>query len=495
MVRGSPLDYGPAAPESRGLGTAIARTRVDAPPPACSPRPRMPAAPLALALALAAGPAARAGPPAAKPPPRDLAAALLAAVRAADLGALRDAGPDEGRCPGPACPAPLPRTGAVPHLEVAVIRLDARGRAVEAAAVLLSPDFPRGLAVRLDANLAPRGVRMRRWSLERREPGPVRPPPLGPADDLVPGQRGRDFMSPYPASLFKLPVAFHVLRRAGEGAFDLDAPWPAAEADGGALRPLSSWVERMITVSDNAATRAVLRFLHQRGELDRMNRGFEALGLGTLRVEGVDPETGARWAPGAVHAGAVDLARLLRLVAGGPGVLWRTPAGAKVTAALLPDDARARLLGWLSDQALHEVLSSASLCGRVPPGIPARVPEGWLDPETGLEVQGGLAFPHDARGCNALAEVEFRHKTGLTWNYAGDAGLVESLPGAPYRRYVVAVVSSAGRRWVDPELLPADPAAPLPCATDRICVTRRLARLGAAIDAYATAAARRDRRR
>jgi hypothetical protein len=452
----------------------------------------MPAAPLALALALAAAPAARAAPPRRPPPPRDLSTALLRAVRDADLGALLDSGPEEGRCPGPTCPATLPAIPVVPHLELAVIRLDRRGRALEAASVELAPDVPRGALVPLDRNLASRGVRMRRWSLERREPGAAPPPPFTPDDDLVPGQRGRDFMSPYPASLFKLPVAFYVLRRAAEGAVDLDAPWPASEADGGAVRPLSSWLEAMIAVSDNAATRAVLRYLHARGEVDRMNRSFADLGLGTLRVDGTDPETGARWAPGAVHAGALDLARLLWLVAGGPGAGWRTPAGARVTAAILPERERALLRGWLRDQALDEVLSSGSLCGAVPPGIPAAVSERWVAPETGLELDDGVAFPHDVRACNALAEVAFLHKTGLTWNYAGDAGIVESLPGAPFRRYVIAVVSSAGRRWVDPELAPVAPVAPLPCAAQRICLTRRLGRIGAAVDAYAVDAARRE---
>jgi hypothetical protein len=427
---------------------------------------------------------------------------LLDAVAAAGLDDLRDAGPVEGRCPGdPGCQSPLPRFAGPPHLDLAVIRLDAAGRAVEAANVLFDPDTPGGRAVKLDRNLAATGVRFRRWSSERRDG--LLAAPFTSADDLSPSRRrGADFMSPYPASLFKLLVAFHVERRAAAGALRRDevvveaAPPPApgepatlAEAE---AQPLAAWVERMITESDNRATKAVLRHLHARGEVVRMNRDFVRLGLDTLRVDGTLPADGGRWAPGEIHATAMDVARLLWLVAGGPGVLWRTPAGEPVTARALPDRARQRLLALLAAQAFHEALSSGSLCGEGPVGIPALVPPRWLDPVTGREAAGGQAWGRDVRPCNAVAEVRFLHKTGLTWNYAADAGLVEPLPGKPFRRYVVALVSAAGTRLVDPELagVPGHP-----CELAQVCVTRRLASLGAAIDAWAVGAAAREARR
>jgi hypothetical protein len=187
----------------------------------------------------------------------------------------------------------------------------------------------------------------------------------------------------------------------------------------------------------------------------------------------------------------MDVARLLWLVAGGPGTLWRTPAGAPVTGKALPDRARQRLQALLAGQAFHEALSSGSLCGEGPVGIPALVPPRWLDPASGRETAGGQAWGRDVRPCNAAAEVRFLHKTGLTWNYAADAGLVEPLPGKPFRRYVVAVVSAAGTRFVDPELagVPGHP-----CALAQVCVTRRLAFLGATIDAWAIEAAARAAR-
>jgi hypothetical protein len=118
-------------------------------------------------------------------------------------------------------------------------------------------------------------------------------------------------------------------------------------------------------------------------------------------------------------------------------------------------------------------------------GIPAAVPAHFLDVESGDEVVGETAWGRDVRPCNAAAEVRFLHKTGLTWNFAADAGLVEPLPGKPWRRYVVAMTSSAGTRWVDPERA----AAPRhPCEEAAICASQRLGRLGAAVDAWAVRA-------
>jgi len=470
-----------------------------------------------LAAHLAAAPAAPAKPGAARaspakagprparerpPPPPPLSSVLLRALAEAGFGELHDAGAVEGRCPGDgACPWPLPQVAGPPHLDLAVIRLDQAGRAIEAANVHLEPGSPGGRVVTLDRNLAASGVRYRRWSPERRD-GTVAEP-FTAEDDLSPARRrGADFMSPYPASVFKLLVAFHVERRAALGALrrgevvEEAPPPPAAEGAEAPpppeARPLGEWLERMITESDNRATKAVLRHLHARGEVARLNRDLAGLGLDTLRIGGTSPADGGRWAPGEIHAGAMDLARLLWLVAGGPGVLWRTPAGAPVTRQALPEPARRRLQALLDGQGLHEVLSSGSVCGAAPTGIPAPVPARFLDPQTGFETAGGQAWRYDVRPCNAAAEVRFLHKTGLTWNYASDAGLVEPLPGKPFRRYVVAVVSAAGTRFVDPERA----AAPRhPCETEQRCVTGRLARLGAAIDAWAVAAALRDRRR
>jgi len=465
---------------------------------------------LALALALLAPPAAApppatASPGAARPGaavkkrapapatpaprklPTTLAEALLLTLDEAGLDELVDAGPEEGRCPGGrGCPIPLRRAAFPPWLDLAVIRLDEKGRAVEAANVQVDWSSPRGRLVLLDANLAAADVRFRRWSAERADQGP-RAPPFTDADDLAPdrGATGRDFMAPYPASLFKLLIAFHIERRAAQGAIALSAEVPDGPGPGAELRSVDEWLELMVTESDNQATKALLRFLHARGEMEPLNAELAGLGLSTLRIDGTIPADGTRWAPGEIQATAMDMARLLWLIAGGPGVLWRTPEGRAVVRETLPEPARARLKRVLALQARHEILSTGSTCGAGQVGIPAAVPSHFLHVETGLEVVGETEYGRDVRPCNAMAEVRFLHKTGLTWNYASDAGLVEPLQGQPWRRYVVALISSAGTRWVDPERA----AAPRhPCDEGSLCASQRLARLGAAIDAWAARA-------
>jgi len=427
---------------------------------------------------------------AAGPPRPGLAEALLEAVAEARLDELVDAGVDEGRCPGGlACPSPLPRVAAVPHLDVAVIRLDGAGRAVEAANLLVDPVSPRGRVVTLDRSLAATGVRFRRWNPARREAGAVAEP-FTVADDLVPGgldpRRGpgevRDFMSPYPASVFKLVLAFHLAKRIDEGATSLATPVPAGPEPGAPRRPLGDWLEAMVTESDNAATKALLRYLHAHGDVVKLNRRMAALGLATLRVEGTSPADGGRWAPGEIHATAMDVARLLWLVAAGPVARWRTPEGELVTGDALPAYGRHLMRRLLAGQGYHEMLSAGLLCGEVPAGIPALVPARFLDPQTGGATVQGVAYGRDVRPCNAAAEVQFLHKTGLTWNYAADAGLVEALPGKPPRRYVIALLSSAGTRYLDPEL---GGATRHPCGERQRCVSRKLSGIGAAVDAYA----------
>jgi hypothetical protein len=456
-----------------------------APSPRPGPLPRKgPAAEPTTAKTAARRPAAA---PAPRPEPTSLAEALLLALDEAGLDELVDAGPEEGRCPGGrGCPIPLRRAAFTPWIDLAVIRLDERGRAIEAANLQVDWGSPRGRQVLLDANLAAADVRFRRWSTDRADHGP-RAPPFTDGDDLAPerGSAGRDFMAPYPASLFKLLIAFHIERRASQGALALSAEVPEGPGPGAEWRTVDEWLERMVTESDNQATKALLRFLHVRGEMDQLNAELAGLGLSTLRIDGTLPADGSRWAPGEIHATAMDMARLLWLVAGGPGVLWRTPSGRAVLRETMPESARARLKRVLAYQGRHEILSTGSTCGAVAVGIPAAVPAHFLDVESGGEVVGETDYGRDVRPCNAAAEVRFLHKTGLTWNYAADAGLVEPLPGKPFRRYVVALISSAGTRWVDPERAAASHH---PCDEASICASQRLARIGAAIDGWAVRA-------
>jgi beta-lactamase class A len=419
-----------------------------------------------------------------RPPPAATAASsleaeLLSAVNAAGLDQVLD-----GRRGGA-------RIAHTPNVDVAVIELDAAGRPVAAANVLLSRDYPSGAAVPVDpTTLGTRDVRFTRWDLERWD-GQKPWGAAGPENDLLPGREGARlrFMAPYPASLFKLLIAYRVLRQVDRGALTLDERYRFLRdtVDKGE-RPVRGWLEPMVVESDNTSTEALVKLLHERGWMEGLNGELAELGLETLQVNGTSPVTGRSWSPGNIHMTALDTARLLLLLEGGPGVLWRTPSGREVTAAEMSNNARTVLKQLLADQGLHEALSSTLLCGdaRAKPGIPAAVPARWVDATTGAATVAGTAFGRDTRPCNAAAEVDFLHKTGLTENYGSDGGIVRELPGKPKRRYIVVLLSNLGYRYYDEAVASFLDASKgdkgFPYAATGISYTQRLPALGRAID-------------
>lgn len=435
---------------------------------------------------------------------RHLEAALLDAIRAQQFDRVVDFGPVEGACPGsPWCPSPAPTIATAPNIDIAVIALDRTGRPKAAANVLLSRDYPRGAGVPIDEDLGTTAVRWRRWNPDRWNGGTFSEedgsrattvgwkdnPPFTADDDIVPGRERApfEFMAPYPASTFKLLVAFHTLRLVDRGVLALDEPYRYATPDGQSMTR-TNWelLDRMITRSDNDSAKALLKQLHDLDEVGALNAGLAELGLGTLQVNGTDPATGARWGIGRITMTSLDTARLLLVVRGGPGVLWRAPDGEKVRADdILSRDSRAVLLGMLADQGWNDILTTSNWCGRAypTPGIPSLVAERWVDPETGSVSVGGKAFGEDVRPCNERAEVSFAHKTGFTYNYLSDAGIVRSFRG-PEGAYVVVMMSNLGYRYADPRQASTDrPICGDDPALDRgVCYTEKFAGLGRAVD-------------
>ncbi|WP_143195693.1 serine hydrolase [Archangium sp. Cb G35] len=377
-----------------------------------------------------------------------------------------------------------------PNVDVAVIELDAEGRPVAAANVLLSRDYPRGKAVPIDARtLGTPSVRFTRWNLERWD-GQKGWADAPAKDDLEPGHEKAPlrFMAPYPASLFKILIAYGVMKRVDRGELTLDTRYRFLRdtVDKGE-RPLRGWLEPMIVESDNGSTEALVKLLHERGAMEELNAEYAALGLGTLQVNGTSPVTGRNWQPGSIHMTALDTARLFLLINGGPGVLWRTREGRAVTAAELSEPARNFLKKLLADQGYAEGLSSTLVCGdaNARPGIPTAVPARWLA-EDGTATVGVTAFKRDTRPCNAAAEVEFLHKTGQTENYGSDAGIVRALPGKAPRNYVIAFLSNLGYRYYDEGVAGtanfADEENGFPGTVTAIGFTQSIAELGRRVD-------------
>jgi hypothetical protein len=245
-------------------------------------------------------------------------------------------------------------------------------------------------------------------------------------------------------------------------------------------------LDRMITESDNDSAKALVKQLHDLGEMDHLNQGLADLDLATLQVDGTDPASGAKWGIGRITMTSLDTARLLLLVNGAPGVLWRTPGGKPVRADVLSRDARAILLGMLVDQGWNDILTTANWCGASYPaaGIPSLVADRWVDPGTGTVSVADKAFGQDVRPCNDRAEVSFAHKTGFTYNYLADAGIVRSFAG-PEGDYIIVMMSNLGYRYADPRQ--ANATEPL-CGDDPgqdqgVCYTEKFAALGRSVDA------------
>jgi len=432
--------------------------------------------------------------------PDDLGQGLAAAVRTAGFDELVDF---ETRSGGLAQPA-----RALPNVDVAVLELDRSGRVTAAANVLYDRDSPQGFNVSLNHDtLQTQRVQFSRWRLDRWDDQAAWDQGPAQADVLVqPGRTDKAYMASYPASVLKLMVGYGVLRLVDRGELSLGSsiryhtvdgqscdygpsnpagsdPPPSAD---GATDTLAGWFDQMITVSDNFATCVLLQTLHDHHAIASTNQHFADLGLATLRMEPSKPAVGSGWSSGTMSMGALDTAKLLLILNGRGHELWRAPSGKAVTASDLSPSSRRFFLRVLHEQSFHEVLDPVALCGSTDAvqGIPARVPDRWIDPDTGHVVtyDGDLQldFGYDVRPCNADAEVTFAHKTGLTYNAGSDAGIVRALPGKGGRWYIVAVLSNVGNRFGDPDWASADPNA---CEdAPYVCYPRAFGRLGASID-------------
>ncbi len=396
-----------------------------------------------------------------------LAQALREAVLAQDFGATPDP-QDEGR--------PIRH---FPSIDLAVAAFPQSGPPVWAN-VAFSREHPQGLIAELPADGGP--VRNLRFLADQRDADgnsiAWRPGSDWSAMDWVPlagavGEGGGRVVAPYPASLLKLMVLVGIGRLVDQGR----AGWWQSLSYGGRERVVADWAYDMVTWSSNEATSALVTLMHAAGAIRRdggrevrneLHALFASLGLTTLRLANTTAEGGwgnaAGSGVGQIQMTAWDTVRLL---------WWLDPTAPRAPwlaadAPRLSPESRNQAMHALQDQALHQVLSSGALAG-VPgwvPGLPARLPSRWLQPDGSLHA-GEVSLPGDLRRFAAGGEVCFAHKTGNTENYASDAGIVRGI--APRRRhYLIALLTSLGSRYAP------DPRCP---------TTWRIPALGAAIDA------------
>lgn len=387
----------------------------------------------------------------------------------------------------------------LPNVDVALIELTGSGRIAGVANVLYDRDAPEGYQVAIDRkSLSADGVEFSRWRQDRWDTQSAWAAGAAEADITV-ADAGADkrYMAAYPASVLKLMVAYSIFRLVDQGSLALDQELAFHTVDGrgcaygpgtggpqdGATDSVAGWLDAMTTYSDNFSTCVLLQAIHDQGAIESSNAHFDAIGLPSLRMRPSMPEVGNGWSSGTMSMGALDTAKLLLLVADVPGKLWEGPDGKPVTARSgLSDASRSAFLADLAEQSFNEVLNPVNLCGSsdAVQGIPSTVPQRWVG-DDGHVVTEGIDFGYDTRPCHEAAEVEFAHKTGLTYNAGGDAGIVRALPGQDGRRYIVAALSNVGYRFGDPDWAGSSPDA---CnGSPYVCYPRGFGRLGAAVDA------------
>lgn len=384
----------------------------------------------------------------------NLAKELRRILRSMRWQRIHDFGPVEGVFPETDAPVLDERA----NVDLAVLALDRKGELVDAANVVVTRDQPQGLISDLDPNLGTKNITWQRWDQGQWDGNRawISSRRQLPAKDLIQTQKRLNgnavFMSPYPASLFKLPLAFFLLEDVSDQRIELS--------------DIRRDLRKMLTVSSNQATQDLLKYLHENDRIGAMNSRFRQLGLGTIQIKGTDSATGGGWKPGRITMTSMDTAKLLWLIQSDPSnpAPWSQPNGSPVQSKLT-EQARRILRNDLGNQAFNETLSTANFGAadinqkikppqHIEPGIPNHVPDRWIDNITGfvtIESDGErINFGEDVRPYNKkAASKNFLHKTGITYNFGSDAGIVEPSLGSIGARYIISFISNLGYRYID----------------------------------------------
>ena len=497
--------------------------------------------------------------------PAQLNNALMQSVATVDFENVVDLGPTftEDSCPitEPACQHGRAAIGKkkFPQIDLAVIAFQPNCKKnVVGSNVFFSRDFPNGIAATFDPSTAAvNNVKMYRWTQERFDEGRVvktspwfeKVPeawktPHTPTDLLNPeaGRGSVSFMSPYPASVFKILVAIRVLQKLEEQgplAQQLDNKFTydfgTADLTDDVTLTFRQFLDAMIQWSGNKATAAMIQYLHKKGDivesdlkdqsgypaappkLNKLNELFAKLGLPSLqmnRTRLLDGLWGNRdtmylkdsSSVSHISMPAWDTARLLwvmRTLNSTPDnerPQWSSPGsnGKKLNTSIVSDEIKQLFWANLKNQLFHEVLSNTIHCNQPTGGafgVPALLPQKWIS-EGQLklpvgaypfqfaadELKGDYNFSKKIGDCQKSAEVEFASKTGLTSVSGSQAGLVKGLSERGFKReYIVVLNSSLGSRFTDSDRLDAERV--IPCFDKTLCYTNRINQLGANIDA------------
>ena len=519
-------------------------------------------------------------------------------MQSAAFAKVWDYGPLYGEgCPAEQTPACLPLVGPVgaahyPQIDISVVVPNRRGcaQAVAKATLLFDRTHQNGVSGKYDPKtLELTNIRFRKWDEARYNGGRWKLEGAGPTAraQLVPGtevawdapyaadtllvsssvaktdKESMDFLSPWPASVFKLMVATRFLQlldqaqTADAQPLTIETPIPLPTRDLHSACPteartltLRQTLETMLQWSGNCAAAGLVRYLHTHGEivqspkvdaqgfpveppsLNRVNSALSELGLLSLQMN----RTGARG--GRVgnpndnydtrtasvtnnHMTSWDVARLLWLLdelADSAPPSWEVAPGRPVNRDFVSPRHKALLRELLRNSYSGSGLANNHTCvnqspGQPPagqlqelapaPGIPALLSGRWMDggrlrfpfqdyPYPGVVDDIGpgsvnAAYSLDLSPCQAVAEVEFLNKAGLTNVAASSVGIVRGLAqsGRRFKRhYIVSFFSSLGSRFGDETAMKSVGLVRDANRSTHLGTTQAIPTLGANLDAW-----------
>jgi len=82
---------------------------------------------------------------------------------------------------------------------------------------------------------------------------------------------------------------------------------------------------------------------------------------------------------------------------------------------------------------------------------------------------------------NTIASKDFLHKTGLTYNFGSDAGIIRNSQDPDTSTYIISFISNLGYRYTDPSFADRD-SYPLYDNPGPIAYTQEIPRLGNKVD-------------
>lgn len=385
----------------------------------------------------------------------------------------------------------------LPQVDISVIIISPNKCIKAAANILYDRDNPNGFSVCLSREklTANNNVKFFVWREDRWLNSEIWNSPIPKKDVLTnPLNPKLQFMLPYPGSCLKTLIAFYFMKLIEQNKIKLsdiitydtnDCPSPPIPSETPLSASLNEWLTQMITVSYNFAAIVLLQYLFKFDYLEKANNYFKSIGLDTLYLEPSLPNCGRFWYDGKMGLGSLDICKLLMIVFGVKGALWKVNSKFIYSKKELSVISQEYLQNLLANDAFAECLNPVAVCGSKyhQQGLPTTVPKQFIDKKTGslsvpiLDEGYTLNYDYDMYPCLQNASLKFYHKIGLTDYTASDHGYIKKIDSNG-NHIIIALNTSAGILFQDYELRDQYPNA---CENLNLCFSNAFSKIAQSI--------------